>query len=43
MGPTPITGIVSDCFIEGKASEVLPRIVEKVGRLVFESGFHCEF
>ena len=31
--PTPITGIVSDYLIEGKAGEVLPRIVEAVEKI----------
>lgn len=31
--PTPITGIVSDFIIEGKAGEVLPRIVEEVEKI----------
>ncbi len=33
LEPTPITGIVSDYLIEGKAGEVLPRVVEAVKKV----------
>jgi NAD-dependent deacetylase len=31
--PTPSTGIISDYLIEGKAGEVLPRIIEEVEKI----------
>ncbi len=32
--PTPLTGIVSDYLIEGKAGEILPKIVKEVEKLL---------
>lgn len=32
--PTPLTGIISDYIIEGKAGEILPRIVDEVEKLL---------
>ncbi len=38
MEPTPLTGIISDYIIEGRAGEILPRIVDEVERMVKSEG-----